>query len=225
MISNRKFSDAEFVCAKSRDVLPFECMHCEVEFFVKKNRIQAVLAGKTNWTLQFCSNNCHNLSRRLEILCQHCGCAFFEKLHNGAARKFCSSSCAATYNNTHKKTGTRRSKLEVWLEERLSHRYPNLPISYNDKSIGTEIDIYVPSLKLAIELNGLFHYEPIFGDKKLSQIQSNDANKFQLCQQHGISLCVIDVSKLKYMKEQNALPYLEIVTSLIDAQIGGSPRS
>lgn len=89
-------------------------------------------------------------------------------------------------------------------------------VSDNDRSIGTELDIYVPSLQLAVELNGIFHYEPIFGDKKLSQIQNNDANKFQMCQQRGISLCIIDVSKLKYMKENLIRPFFDIIISLVD---------
>lgn len=38
---------------------------------------------------------------------------------------FCSQSCAATYNNTHKTVGIRRSKLEIYLEEQLPKLYPN----------------------------------------------------------------------------------------------------
>jgi len=42
--------------------------------------------------------------------------------------------------------------------------YPDLVIHFNKKdAINSELDIYIPSLKLAFELNGIFHYEPIFG--------------------------------------------------------------
>jgi hypothetical protein len=86
--------------------------------------------------------------------------------------------------------------------------YPNLEIKYNSKEeIHSELDIYIPKYKLAFELNGIFHYEPIFGGQKLEQTQNNDKNKFQLCQENKISLCVIDTSSLKYFKEQNAEKY------------------
>ena len=76
---------------------------------------------------------------------------------------FCNHSCAATYNITHKTVGTRRSKLEVWLESQLRELYPNLTLLPNDKTaINSELDFYFPELKLAFELNGIFHYEPIY---------------------------------------------------------------
>ena len=61
---------------------------------------------------------------------------------------------------------------------------PELLILYSDKSaIESELDIYLPSLKLAIEIQGIFHYKPIFifGDLKLKQIQDNDLNKKLIC--------------------------------------------
>ena len=78
------------------------------------------------------------------------------------------------------------------------------------------MDIYIPQLKLAFELNGVFHYEPIFGSEKLNQIQNNDGRKFQACLERGIELCIVDTSKLNYFKESNALPYLEIVQKIIN---------
>lgn len=93
---------------------------------------------------------------------------------------FCSQSCAAKYNNSHKTHGTRRSKLEVWLEEQLLSLFPSLIFHFNRKdAVNSEIDIYIPSLSLAFELNGIFHYEPIYGADKLCQIQNNDQRKFQ----------------------------------------------
>ena len=125
--------------------------------------------------------------------------------------------CAATYNNTHKITGTRVSKLERWLQEQLVGRY-DFPILFNDKTaIGSELDIFIPHLNLAFELNGIFHFEPIFGDKKLSQIKTNDANKFQACQAHGISLCVIDTSAQKYFKPATSQEYIDIVINLVES--------
>lgn len=131
---------------------------------------------------------------------------------------FCSRSCAGTYTNQHRKTGTRRSKLEYWLESQLVQLYPNLTFVFNQKFvIGSELDIYLPDLKLAFELNGIFHYEPIFGEEKLQKMQQNDNNKFQLCQQRGISLCVIDTSSQKYFKVSSSQKYLTIICNIIDS--------
>ena len=83
----------------------------------------------------------------------------------------------------------------------MSIQYPNLEIHYNRKdAINSELDIYIPELELAFELNGIFHYEPIYGAEKLQQIQNNDDRKFQACLEKGISLCIIDTSSLKYFK-------------------------
>ena len=137
---------------------------------------------------------------------------------------FCSKSCAATYNNTHKTHGNRKSKLEYYLEEKLPALYPALEFHFNRKdAINSELDIYIPSLKLAFELNGIYHYEPIHGADKLTKIQNNDHRKFQACLERNIELCIIDSSKLCYFKESNAKPYLEIVQKILDQKISPVP--
>lgn len=71
-------------------------------------------------------------------------------------------------------------------------------------------------MKLAFELNGMFHYEPIFGEVKLNQILENNNNKFQSCQKHNISLCYIDTSQQKYFKPKSSQKYLDIITTIIN---------
>ena len=81
------------------------------------------------------------------------------------------------------------------------------------------MDIYIPSLNLAFELNGIFHYEPIFGESKLQQIQNNDQRKFQACLYKNIELCIIDTSHHKYVKPSTSKKYLDIVVYLIDLKL------
>lgn len=132
---------------------------------------------------------------------------------------FCSQSCSAIYNNTHKTVGIRRSKLEAYIEENLNRIYPNLEIHFNRKdTINSELDIYIPSLKLAFELNGIVHYEPIFSEEKLKSIKNNDQRKFQACIERGIELCIIDTSSQKYFKEESSRKYLDIVKKLIESK-------
>jgi hypothetical protein len=138
-------------------------------------------------------------------------------------KNFCSRSCSATYNNTHKTKGNRRSKLEKWLEEQLTVLYLELEILYSNKTtINSELDIYIPSLKLAFELNGIFHYEPIYGEDKLNQIQNNDNRKFQACLEKGIELCIIDTSQHKYVKPSTSQKYLDIITHLVNSKLESS---
>lgn len=132
---------------------------------------------------------------------------------------FCCQSCAATYNNLHKTTGTRRSKLEQWLEDELTKIYPDLDFKFNSKhEINSELDIYIPSMKLAFELNGIYHYEPIHGQEKFASIQSNDQRKFQACAEIGIGLCVIDASGMKHFSKKNSQKYLDIIVDIIDGK-------
>ena len=81
---------------------------------------------------------------------------------------------------------------------------------------------YLPKLNLAFELNGIFHYEPIFGESKLDRIQNNDNRKFQACLENGIELCIIDTSSQKYFKEKSSQKYLDIITNLVDSKLGPS---
>jgi len=159
-------------------------------------------------------------NRIVDILCvcKQCLKEFNKSycLYKKSKNHFCSQSCSGTYSNTHKTKGTRVSKLEVYLQEQLTKLFPSLEIHYNRKdAINSELDIYIPSLKLAFELNGIFHYEPIFGEETLNKIQNNDSRKYQACIEKGISLCVIDSSGLKYFKPDNAKKYLDIVVNII----------
>ena len=109
------------------------------------------------------------------------------------------------------------------MEEQLIKIFPSINFHFNKKdAINSELDIFLPDLKLAFELNGIFHYEPIFGENQLSKIQNNDQRKFQACLERGIELCIIDTSKLVYHKESTAKPYLDIVVNIIKQRVGGN---
>jgi hypothetical protein len=133
---------------------------------------------------------------------------------------FCSRPCAATYNNLHKTHGTSVSKLERWIAGQLTILYPGLEIHYNRKdAIGSELDIYVPSLNLAFELNGIFHYEPIHGQDKLNSTKNNDNRKTIACAERGIGFCTIDTSSMKYFKETGAKKFLDIIVKIIESKV------
>ena len=200
------YTEAEFQTAKSRQPLPLRCLHCNQTFYKDKNDILSTIAKVGNFKSLFCSTTCrqqHSITS-IQIDCQQCSKPFKKQKRQIEKSKhnFCCQSCAATYGNAHKKHGTRCSKLEKWLQEQLLLLYPSIEFHFNQTdAINGELDIFIPSLKLAFELNGIFHYEPIYGPEKLSKTQTNDHRKMIACAEHGIELCVMDVYHFKYFKE------------------------
>jgi len=196
-----------------------EIFYCDYRHKEKKKEIWQRCEKRKHYK-HYCSKLCEslNMTKKQKVSCKNCGKEFQKQASQikQSSNHFCSQSCACTYHNTHKTKGTRTSKLEIWLQEQLRILYPDEEILFNDKTaINSELDIYFPNRKLAFELNGIFHYEPIYGEKKLEQIQNNDQRKFLLCHQNNISLCVIDTSKQKYFKKEQSKKYLKIITDIL----------
>jgi hypothetical protein len=85
------------------------------------------------------------------------------------------------------------------------------------------MDIYIPSIKLAIELNGPTHYFPIFGDDKLKKTQTRDELKQKEMNEFGINLFLINISHLtskkkteKFLSDEFKTRIIPIIDSLID---------
>ena len=219
------YTESEYTNAKADDFLKLKCEFCGNTFLCRKKHITRKLKYDLN-TCRFCSTKCSYKEKvkHIKTKCNHCGKDMtitpYEKSKSKSGNVFCCKSCAATYNNTHKVKGTRISKLELYLQDKLLELYPQLEFKFNDKTtINSELDIYIPSLHLAFELNGIFHYEPIFGESKLQSIQNNDKNKFQSCIEHNISLCIINTSSQKYFKENTSQKFLKIITEIIEKNL------
>lgn len=216
-------SEIELLNRKYSDMIPIKCDICNQIYSKQQKFVKSQLKLHPN-RKHHCSLSCKSkaYSQRVEVECKSCKKTFlkrkrqFEKFPNS----FCSSSCAATFNNTHKTYGYRRSKLEKYLESELTFIYPDIEFHFNRKdTINSELDIYIPSLKLAFEINGIFHYEPIYGKDQLQKIQNNDNRKFQACLELGIELCIIDTSNLSYFKKTNAQKYLDIILNIINLKL------
>ena len=194
------------------------CDYCRKDFLRLTRHIAAHRIGNCKNT--FCSHACKNQSQNIQVTvqCKFCSIQFLKTRSQliKSPNNFCSRSCAASYNNTHKSYGIRRSKLEIYLESRIREIYPSLLLLCNDKTaIDSELDFYFPDLHLAIELNGIVHYEPIFGDTKLSKIQSNDTKKAYLCNQKHINLAVIDTSSCKYLNHKAKNKFWNLIQMII----------
>lgn len=215
-------STEQLLSSKYSELIALQCDNCKQIFhreqrFVKRN----LLKKQTKYT--FCSNKCMGEAKitKIQVECKQCKKVFLKAANQlkKHPNSFCSSSCAATYNNTNKTYGCRRSKFELYLEQILPVKYSELEFHFARKdTINSELDIYIPSLKLAFELNGIFHYEPIYGKEKLEKTQNNDNRKFQACLERNIELCIIDVSSITYFKPDRVQKFVDIITNIIDSK-------
>lgn len=199
------FTEEHFNKSKSRELLPLECLNCKKEFLLTKHKIKDIINPNSKDKGLFCSIKCCKEYKQtnaniVSLKCKNCNTQFSRHFcHTTKSENFfCGKSCAATFNNKNKKYGCRISKLELFIQKNLLIDYPNLEFRFNQKEIiSSELDIYVPFLNLAFEINGIFHYKPIYGIKKLQQIQKNDLNKIIECQKNNISLIIIDITSQK----------------------------
>lgn len=222
------FTEQEYKSARWNDVLKCECDMCKAIFYKTKHSIYNARERKCKYI--FCSRACVSRKTCLnrggheaeEKHCETCGKVFKKLVCHSKKTKhdFCCYSCFGIYINAHKKYGYNRSKLENYIDEKLIKLYPKMEFHFNrNDAINGELDIFIPSLKLAFELNGIFHYEPIFGNDKLKSTKNNDCRKFQACLERGIELCVIDTSAQKYFKENTSKKYLDIIVKIIEQKL------
>lgn len=136
------------------------------------------------------------------VNCSNCGKTIQRDRYAREHHKFfyCNRSCQAIYaNKTYNRAGRfgrNRSKAEDELSALISTEFPNMGLVKNDRSTivgGLELDLWLPSVKIAIELNGPCHYIPLFGTAELTRTMSKDEIKKQECQRLGIRLFIINI--------------------------------
>jgi hypothetical protein len=208
---------------KPREFIKFKCPNCDTLFERIKRGLQPPHKMKEKG--YYCTRGCAVLHENTcqVVSCKNCKKIFKKKMNdikktNG--NNFCTKTCAVTFNNKHKKHGTRRSKLECWLEIKLQEKYTDIAFDFNQKDvINSELDIYCPKLNIAFELNGIFHYKPIYGEKKFQQIQNNDKEKIIACNAAGITLHTLDVSHIGNFSEKSSLNVLNEISKIIELQL------
>jgi len=153
-----------------------------------------------------------NMSFYITAKCHECGTEIVKRRSETKKAKhgmlFCSKSCRMRYYNVHilKRTSNQRSHAEDYLIDLIKKDFPFLNVLPNDRAFlpsGLEIDIYIPDAKLAIELNGPVHYLPIYGENRLEKVQLKDSKKFLEIHDKGLSLMVLDISRLNSKKQQH----------------------
>ena len=100
------FTEEDYNNAKFRDLLPCKCDGCGKEFLKKKTTIY--IAKRDGFTHTFCSKECQSvlLTKQVLVTCTTCGKEFYKRnkevKKSKSGNHFCSRSCAATYNNSHR---------------------------------------------------------------------------------------------------------------------------
>ena len=97
-----------------------------------------------------------------------------------------------------------------------------LKILFNDMSglkNTYELDIFIPDIKLAFEINGIYHYEPIYGDKQFLVRQTIDKEKITMCLESNITLYVLDTREQKVFTPETSQKYLSYICEKIDQKI------
>lgn len=192
------FSEDEYKITKSINKLPLLCYKCNSIFYCQKKKISFVRkhGDSVKDKRKYCSITC-GLYKSEKVSCKLCDKVFYKKRAQlkKHPNNFCSNRCSALFNNANRTTGYRRSKLEIFLESELTKKLSDLNIIFNNRKIfGVELDIYIPSLSLAFELNGIVHFKPIYGEERFLKIKMKDGEKKHICELNYINLIIIDVS-------------------------------
>ena len=128
---------------------------------------------------------------KVEWKCPVCTTVLVLNKSEADKRKYCSGRCRNKVNNMIY-TGV-VSKAEKKLYTRLRSEFPHLEILQNNRKVlnGLELDLYIPSLQIGIEWNGIYHYKKVHRDNSYERIQSSDKKKELLCIELGINLIVV----------------------------------
>lgn len=107
------------------------------------------------------------------------------------------------YNSIHRKTG--RSYNEKYFYELIKQVFPD---AINNRRIfnGFDADVIIPTMKLAIHWNGIWHYKPIISQHHFNEILSKDKLRYKEIENCGYkNYIIIDIKSCKnyeFVKEK-----------------------
>jgi len=165
--------------------------------------IKASLAGKG---LTLVNDSYVNANAPMEIKCR-----------NGHLTNTMTYSNFKTHNVTCRECAKRTSIAEIEVYDYIKSLLPGVNVVHNDHSVlgKRELDVYIPSMGIAVEYCGLYwHSELLKKDKKVHM------NKWLDCQKKGIRLVTIFEDEWVHKKEicKNRLKFILLNTDTIGAR-------
>lgn len=136
------------------------------------------------------------------LICKVCKKEF---KHIKTYRKTCSTECYKIdnklnsrkgweigYNSIHRKTG--RSYNEKYFFDLIKFHFPD---ALNNRRIfnGYDADVIIPSLKLAIHWNGIWHYEVVINKEHFEKIKQKDILQYKEIENCGYTNYIIEDKK------------------------------
>jgi hypothetical protein len=190
-----------------------KCNMCKEDFFIKQSRFKK--SGQKFFCSRECSSKHH--TKKVEVVCLICNKNFLKPFDRIAKRPrhCCSPECAVILVKSLKDWGGRRSKLEIYVEENLKKDF-HLNFLFNETTIGYELDIYIPEINYAIEINGITHYEPIYGESIFKRRIEIDQQKLEECKNKNIKLDILNVSRDRNYPNILRKRYLEIKNLILE---------
>lgn len=183
------------------------CDYCHITFYKTPSRIAESINN-------FCTLECRGLFNRKRELVQCATCdKSFEKIQcyiNRTSKSFCSAECYYKCPDKINHFTCHRSKAEDYLSSLILNDFPQINIIHNDTATlnnGLEIDLCIPELFIAIELNGPTHYTNIYGENNLLKTQDRDKRKICGLVELNYQLFIINISCFKNLKQ--AKPHIQ----------------
>ena len=166
-----------------------------------KNKISASLKKAYDKKLQkaehkVLSRGCYKIAH-IKNTCIVCSKEFFRNRD----KKTCSNECYfIVRQNAGKKGGSKTSSLEFHKRNRSSNEkmffakikeiYPDA-IANKRLFDGWDADVIIPSQKLAIHWNGVWHYKSVMGNELLERVQQKDKLRYEAIEKHGYKNYII----------------------------------
>jgi len=142
----------------------------------------------------------HNNKTKLEVKCKICGeTSIYDFNHFTDRKNTCCLNCTKSLLEKRTKQKLKKDKIKFIEQKKFDWL-----VNHNKMSL----DFYLPEHNIAIECQGIQHFEPIgfFGGEKAFKEQTKrDKKKYELCKQHGINLKYIiteeDINNFDYGEE------------------------
>lgn len=153
------------------------CPYC---YGNKKKTVEEIRSKINSLGFTLLSENYINAHSNLEFECKN-GHNFKKTMHNFNKSPTCPS-CEES---------TKETLCRNIFEEKFNAKFPKIrPIWMRSPITNAllELDGFNEDLKIAFEYDGRMHFEPMFGEDALRDIQIRDSIKEKLCQKFGIKL-------------------------------------